>query len=240
MAEAADCRWMPAPLGVACASVTLDQVAAGVPNDGPPDAPLAAMLSDEERMRFGQLRIRKRRIEWLAGRIAAKHALQRLGGGLARDATVRLGADGRPAVHAHRLSISHSRRDAMAAAARMPVGVDTETFDAMRADSLGALIRPSEAQALRRDLGCDPQVARTLAWCLKEALFKATGSGAFAPFAAALQLLGWSAGLARPSWRWDIDHAPPGAPLHEAWQARFGVGRDAAWVLVAPATTSLD
>ncbi|CAG1018043.1 partial 4'-phosphopantetheinyl transferase, partial [Burkholderiaceae bacterium] len=152
------------------------------------------------------------------------------------QASVRTGADGRPVFDASTLSISHSRHEAMAAVARTPIGVDTETFDAMRADSLAALVRPREAEALRRGLGCDLPAARTLAWCLKEALFKATGSGAFAAFAGALQLLQWTRGDPGPEWRWDAACAPADAPAARAWQARFGIGADAAWVLVAPAS----
>ncbi|CAG1019429.1 partial 4'-phosphopantetheinyl transferase, partial [Burkholderiaceae bacterium] len=145
------CRFMAAPEGVACAWVSLDEVADGVPAAGALAAPLAALLSEEERRRYAQLRIRKRRIEWLAGRIAAKHALQRLTGSrrFPSQASVRTGADGRPVFDANTLSISHSRHEAMAAVARTPIGVDTETFDAMRADSLAALVRPREAEVLR-------------------------------------------------------------------------------------------
>lgn len=234
MTEWGNYRWIPAPEGVACACLALEEISAGVPTDGPPCAPLAAMLSDEEFAHFARLRIRKRRVEWLAGRIAAKLALQRLHGcELPRGATVRQDANGRPTLSGTRLSISHSSREAMAAASHVPVGVDTETFDATRAESMSALVRPAEAQALRLGLGCDTQVARTVAWCLKEALFKAAGSGAFHPFAEALQLLGWCDGLTRPSWHWASNGRPLDAPQPQAWQARFGIGQGSAWVMVA-------
>jgi phosphopantetheinyl transferase len=233
------CTWIAAPPGVACASIPLAQVAEGVPAEGPPAQPLAALLSDEEQRRFGELRFRKRRIEWLAGRVAAKFALQRLAGAAAlpREAVVRSGAEGRPALDGAQISISHSRRDAIAAVAHVPVGVDTETFDALAAVSLDALVRPAEADSLRRDLGCDRTAARTLTWCLKEALFKVVGGGAFTPFATALQVVGWEPAQERPLLRWAPEQEPAGAvrPQLAQWRARFGLGSDSAWVLVWPA-----
>lgn len=228
------CRWMPAPTGAACASVPIDVVAAGVPHEGPPAPSLAAMLSKEELDRYAQLRIRKRRVEWLAGRIAAKHALQWLTGApdLPCCTTVRCGPSGRPAFRAAKLSISHSRRDAMAAAAQLPVGIDTETFDALRASSLTALVRPWEVQAVADDIGCDAKAARTLVWCIKEALFKAAGYGGFVRFATALQVRGWPPQLGRPLWRWDPHEPAESRPALSGWRVQHGLGRDAAWVLV--------
>lgn len=228
------CRRLPAPPGVRCVGLRLDEVARGVPDDGPPTPAFAALLSDEELCRFAQLRLRKRRIEWLAGRIAAKQALRHMPVALRhpRQATVRQAADGRPAFEGYALSISHSRREAFAAVSARAVGVDTETFDAMRAESLSALIRPDEAHALARDLGCDLQAARTVAWCLKEALFKAAGGGAFVPFACALQLDGWPAGDISPAWHWHGESARH-LPALDAWRVGFGLERDAAWAIVA-------
>lgn len=235
------CVWVPSPPGVACVSVPIADVAMGTPCDGPPAAMLAAMLSDEERLRYAQLPIRKRRIEWLAGRIAAKHALQRLTGAahLPHDATVRRAPCGRPAFDTATLSISHSGREAMAAAAYVPVGVDTETFDALGATSLDLVVRPWEAHGVSRGLGCDFRAARTLVWCLKEALFKAAGSGGFVRFGVALQVLSWQPGQQRPVWRWDPPESQPAWPTLAAWQACFGWHHDAAWVLVSPMQTRL-
>lgn len=228
---------MPAPEGVFCVSLSIEQVALDAPRAGPPGGALADMLSQEECLRYEQLPVHKRRVEWLAGRVAAKHALQRLQGAalLPRHAAVRSAASGRPAFDGAMLSISHSRRNAMAAAAHGPVGVDTETFDALRADSLSAVIRPWEVDGLRRGLGCDARVGQTLVWCLKEALFKAAGFDGFVPFAAALQVLGWQPELERPLWRWAPGLPCQAWPALGAWQARYGVTNDSAWVLVAAA-----
>lgn len=195
------------------------------------------MFSKEERLRYEQLPVLKRRVEWLAGRIAARHALQRLTGAdwLSHGAQVRRASTGRPAFDGAMLSISHSRRDAMAAVAHGPVGVDTETFDALRADSLSAVIRPWEVDGLCRGLGCDARVGRTLVWCLKEALFKAAGFGGFVPFAEALQVLGWQPQQAQPVWRWAPGPPQQRWPALGDWQTHYGVTDDSAWVLVTGA-----
>ncbi|MDT8997726.1 4'-phosphopantetheinyl transferase superfamily protein [Paucibacter sp. APW11] len=227
-------RALPAPPGVSCVGVGLADVAAALPTQGQPLVALLEQLSDAERQCLARFPLRKRRIEWLAGRLAAKTALQRSSAALPRpdQAEVRQAQDRRPSfAHTH-LSISHSRREALAAVAAQAVGVDTETYDAMRADSLQLLIRDDESQALATDLGCDLQAARTLAWCIKEALFKAAGQGAFASFARALQLQGWRHDQQLPAWRWLSDEIRAPVPSLAPWQLRYGLEAEAAWALV--------
>ncbi len=82
---------------------------------------------------------------------------------------------GRPVFDIATQSISHSRSEAVAV--HMLVEIDTEAYDAVRAESLSMLMGPDEVLAMRHDWGCDACVARTLLWRLKKAMFKATGWG---------------------------------------------------------------
>ena len=230
--------WLPSPPGCVGAALCLDRVAASVPHGAPLHSPLTRLLSDLEQQRFARLPVRKRQIEWLAGRLAAKHALQRLVGipHWPRQFSVSSDAAGRPSFDIARLSISHSRREAVAVAAHGPVGIDTETFDAVRADSLSLLLGPEEVLSVRHDWGCDAQVARTLLWCLKEALFKAAGGGAFVPFAMALRVRGWPPAAAQPVWRWQGALAglqAPAPPVLAHWRADASFTEHAARVLVS-------
>lgn len=231
------CHWLPTPAGMACAALGLDGIAAQVPRDEPLRCPLLPLLHEAERRRFAQFPVHKRRVEWLAGRLAAKHALQRLEDSprWPQQAQVRNGPQGRPAFECAQLSISHNCREAVAVVAHRPVGIDIETYDALRANSLAALLGHDEWRAVQRGWGCDAQVARTLLWCLKEALFKAAGQGGFVHFAMALQVLAWSRTDAQPRWHWRGAPLPDAStPTLAAWRADATLTEHAARVLVSP------
>lgn len=228
------CHRLAAPPGIACTVLALSEVAERLPAD-PQRSTLMQWLSAVEQRRFAELTVRKRRVEWLAGRLAAKHALQALTfeEHWPLQASVFNDAAGRPAFEGATVSISHSRHEAVAAVARVPLGVDTECYDALGADSLAMVLRREEVLAVQADWRCDPRVARTLLWCLKEALFKAAGSGAFMPFATALQVQGWPLGVRQPHWTWQPATAMP--PLHlERWCADAALTAWGARVLVSP------
>ncbi len=229
------CHWLAAPAGIACGALALASVATGLPQDAPHTCPWLQWLSEAERRRFAQLPVHKRRLEWLAGRLAAKQAWQRLHRcpDWPLHTSVRADALGRPRFDDAALSISHSRCEALVAVAHVPVGIDTETFDALRAGSLSVLLRPDEVQAVQRGWQCDAWVARTLLWCLKEALFKATGgAGSFVHFAVALRVHAWSPGDVQPAWAWRSEAER--RPLLAPWRAQASLTGVAARVLVSP------
>ncbi len=183
---------------------------------------LQTYLTEEELLRMRAFPVRKRKIEWLSGRMASKVALLQ-----GRECTrepyemaVRYDTFGRPTLGGYHLSISHSRTEAAAVVAPFPCGVDTETFDAVLADSVSCLISRDEVHTVMAGWSCDPQTARTLLWSLKEALFKALGSGSFPVFATKLRIRRWTASMRQPVWQWkDLQDARPGCHTASAMLA---------------------
>jgi len=183
----------------------------------------------------------KRRKEWLAGRICAKVALQRLlGGRAAPHRAVLREASGKPALHpSHQglrpvhLSISHHRARAVAAVHSAPVGIDIECHQALQRSPLHPLIHPQE-QALTADqLGCSWEAARTVLWCLKEARFKCHGHGSFVPMASRWRVIAWQ--NRQPIWNEPSPGTSPPwchAAGHPIWQVQLHIGPDDACVLV--------
>ncbi|AOZ02124.1 hypothetical protein BKK81_22690 [Cupriavidus sp. USMAHM13] len=207
--------------------------------------PASEWLDAQELDRLQSFALNKRRIEWLGGRLAAKRALGQLyaregwAGRAPRACRVVHHADGRPVFDGMplHLSISHSRQLAMAAVGTEPLGVDVESVDALRADSLVALLRPAEVRVLRQAMGLRTDSARALAWCLKEALFKVVGAGGFARFASALHLAGWQP-PDRPQWQahaLEEEFAVRLAREANRWRAWCAVEAGMAHVLVLPA-----
>lgn len=209
-----------------------------LPLDALPEAPaadwLAQHLHPQELARWSAYGLPKRRREWLAGRLCAKAALRAL---LAPapppHAALRIEPDaaGRPRApgHALHLSISHSRRRAVAAAAALPLGIDTESHEALGAASLEALLTPAEVALTARHFGCGEAAARTLLWCLKEARFKCQGRGGFVGQALAWRLRAWSRDD-QP--RWADAGAWPAPPPGCRWEVRLRLDAQEACVLV--------
>lgn len=145
-------------------------------------------LDAEEAVRHASLRVPKRRVEWLAGRLAAKHSVRahcrRHLGEPPATRDVHVGAvaagphAGQPFVVAPvGLSVSHSAEFAIAACAPGAVGVDLEReralaptlTDLLAADDLGA----SEPSSVSRLDAMGP----ALRWACKEAVLKLSGVG---------------------------------------------------------------
>jgi phosphopantetheinyl transferase len=148
---------------------------------GEPDP---SLLTEDERAIFATLTAERRRSEWWSGRIAARAALEAIGGnGLSILADER-GAprlDGAGAERFH-VSISHGRRIAAGAAtredARFPcIGVDVvDPEDAARI----AKISRRFLSAHEWTLAGEDSGAAMLAWGAREAIAKATSTGMFA------------------------------------------------------------
>lgn len=137
-----------------------------------------------ERSTFDALRYEKRRRDWLAGRVAAKRALQRNTGLSFAQLEVRAEVDGptsgRPVAWiggapAGCLSITHSGDLALATWAPVSVGVDAELVEP-RDESFLALAFSREERA-RIAAAPDRDLRATALWCEKEAYAKYLGVG---------------------------------------------------------------
>ncbi|MFD9073450.1 4'-phosphopantetheinyl transferase family protein [Streptomyces lasiicapitis] len=139
-------------------------------------------LSAEERARAAELPIPKRRLEWLAGRLAVKHGvsayLRRHGGVWVPTREVRVGAvargirAGKPTVNAPvEVGLTHSGDLAVAACGPRPLGIDLERTRQL----------PRElAQLLTLTAPGCPVLATMplpLRWACKEAVLKHFGFG---------------------------------------------------------------
>ena len=162
----------------------------------------AIYLAVEERRQFARLRMRKRRLDWLAGRIVAKRCVLASWphvGPSPRASDIVVGTTdlGEPTlsfagahgeVAAPKISISHGGGIAMAAcswqADRLP-GVDVQPItrrDAAFGKTYFTLAEQSAvAQAVARK-ATRPELAWTVRWALKEAALKALGIGARVDF----------------------------------------------------------
>lgn len=144
---------------------------------------LRALLSPAEARIFARFAYPKRRLEWLGGRLVAKHCLAELEGmgpSLPRHYsayTLLPGASGQPVLTAPaelaavRVSISHSRRYAAAVAtATGPCGIDIQH----KTDRLHTVQERFTSTAELARLTCipDPLVRLTLLWSAKEAVKK--------------------------------------------------------------------
>lgn len=138
---------------------------------------LDRVLSAPERAMFHSFTLAKKRRQWLAGRLAAKAALQ-----IARPASAerfsaisllpQAGRSGPPqAPEGWHLSISHSGQVAAAACARHPLGIDIEARRAFRPAVINRFVSPAELSRLAPVSTNDPRL--TLIWSLKEAALKA-------------------------------------------------------------------
>lgn len=143
-------------------------------------------LSPGEREGLARCRTAKRRREFVAGRLAAHHALHLLEPGAPAEVRARAGgADaGRPVLVPERglaLSISHGSGLAVAALSRGgALGVDLEE----RVDASEAFLEEAFAPGERAGYAavCGAWMdATTAAWALKEAVLKVWGVGLRAP-----------------------------------------------------------
>ncbi|MEM6533779.1 MAG: SDR family NAD(P)-dependent oxidoreductase, partial [Myxococcota bacterium] len=158
---------------------------------------LEKYLSPTERGRFDALKTRKRQLEWLAGRIAAKRLIREVhfsgeGAVVSYAAiTVQTNSLGAPEItivgekgEEPRVSISHSAGVAAALVAREPglaPGIDVEAIES-RSD---AFVRDYFTEFERGQIEREParRDARVTAiWAVKEAIMKSLGIGARVDF----------------------------------------------------------
>lgn len=185
----------------------------------------ARHLSDEESTQADELRLHKRRLEWLAGRLAIKHSVcayqQRHTGMSVRTREIRVSAvregirAGKPTVNAPvEVGLSHSADLAVAACGPRAVGIDLERsrqVPPLLAEILsvdhGSPKSPGTGEDPgRRRLGAMPL---SLRWACKEAVLKHFGFGLRVD-TREVELTRWRSD-GRFSW-----HAGPGLRRHAA------------------------
>ena len=139
-----------------------------------------ALLSDAERARLDGYGEAKRQREFLLGRVAARELLaERLG---CAPPAVPLAVAESGAVDVNdetsdlRVSISHTGKEAVAAVAEQPVGVDLERIR-KRPERLHRFLLAEEERPLLEQLPMPEADAFTLCWALKEAVLKAQRCG---------------------------------------------------------------
>jgi 4'-phosphopantetheinyl transferase len=148
-----------------------------------------ASLAPEEHDRFEGFKLEKRRRDFLAGRIAAKRAVQkRLGLPFSRIAILSddqgaprivIGGEAIPSLF---VSITHADDLAAAAVGTHPIGIDIELVEHRDDSFVDLVFTPAERLALDRFDDRARVVEITVRWCMKEAISKWLGVGLGEPF----------------------------------------------------------
>jgi phosphopantetheinyl transferase len=196
----------------------------------------ARYLHPRERALADALTVEKRRVDFIAGRVAAHRALGRLGLSPSlyilpeRDGA----AAGAPRVHEvaapsplpPALSIAHGGGWAVAvAAANARVGVDIEAIEPRHPSFAAEAFAKGELDGWARALGGAGDAAVvTVAWCVKEALLKLAGCGLRAPLPAMV-----------PAW---LDLARGVIVTEELGECRLALAVDAARALAVVWSTT--
>lgn len=139
---------------------------------------LTECFSPTEQAQYERLPCR-RRVDWLASRLALKHAYQRAGGPRAtREIEVIHDAVGRPAIAGARVrcSLAHAGGGGLGVVGPVPVGADLESAGRYDAPFVQAVADAREI-ALVAEAGVPGGLVPTVAWTLKEAVLKAVGIG---------------------------------------------------------------
>ena len=138
----------------------------------------ARHLVASEKRQLAGYRFPKRRLEWLAGRLAAKNAITRISSVplASREITISTGKQGRPLAATSNgedphISISHSGQHAVGLAARRPCGVDLQEITPALEKIRQRFVRPEEENILPQ-LADAPRTALGLLWSAKESLRK--------------------------------------------------------------------
>ena len=159
-------------------------------------SPAQPVLCGREHAVFGDIEQYPLRVsEWLAGRAAAKAVLRSAFGLDPRFTEVLPRESGAPEVHVRGaldptvfLNITHTRKYAVAAAARFPVGVDVcDDADGHRLERIARRVF-SEGEADQCQAHASPQ-HQAAVWALKEAVLKLRIGGVFDPGAKSVRVL---------------------------------------------------
>jgi 4'-phosphopantetheinyl transferase len=148
----------------------------------------AGSLCAAEREVFAGLVVEKRASDWLAGRIAAKRAVQRMTGLSFRRIEIVVDGLGRPGVTVSGgaevfVSISHSGGVAVATAATEPIGIDIERVEPRDQSFEELVLTPADRAEVAGLRGREREDRLTRIWSEKEAYAKLDGRGLRIPFA---------------------------------------------------------
>jgi phosphopantetheinyl transferase len=152
-------------------------------------------LGPRETQLLAQMPWPHRRSEWLHGRRVAKELLQQAFGLVPHRTEVLPAESEAPEVHVDGvrrrdlvINISHTRRYAVAAASRFPVGVDVcDDEDGRRLPRIARrVMSPGEAEACGAFTSAGSQAA---VWAIKEAVLKLHIGGVFDPGARSVRVL---------------------------------------------------
>jgi phosphopantetheinyl transferase len=158
---------------------------------GEPEVP----LGPREKALLGEMPWPHRRSEWLHGRQVAKELLEQAFALEPHRTEVLPAASEAPEVHVDGvrrtdliINISHTRRYAVAAAARFPVGVDVcDDEDGLRLPRIARrVMSPGEAEDCGAFTSTQTQAA---VWAIKEAVLKLRIGGVFSPGARSVRVL---------------------------------------------------
>ena len=137
-------------------------------------------LADDERRRARAFAHPARRRQFALGRLAARTLAADVLGGAPQSVALGVADDGAPTLPGAHVSIAHTGRGAdvaaLAAVARVPVGVDIERI-APRRDTLWRRLLGPDEHGLLDALGGPTDEAQTLLWVLKESVLKAQRTG---------------------------------------------------------------
>jgi phosphopantetheinyl transferase len=148
----------------------------------------ASVLTRTELDEFRRFAVEKRRVEWLAGRLATRSAYVRFSGGAGAEGSgERLSVlndahrapflSGRPDL---RLSISHSHEYAVAVIAPFPIGIDIEKIEPRPSALIDYFFSGDEMELIRRNSlrAEETDTLITMLWSRKEAVSKVVRRGA--------------------------------------------------------------
>jgi phosphopantetheine--protein transferase-like protein len=187
--------------GTALSMIEISSVRSWADAEGEPG--YCSLLSTRELACLNSMRVKKRRLDFLSGRIAGKHAVKRLlaarngvrpdtGTGELRlsDIEIRRTVTGAPRVFINdspemvRVSISHSPRFAVSAVCSgeeyRGIGIDIEKIERRDESILAVAFRMQEIKAMRERADKDGKSLDdciTHYWSLKEAALKSMGIG---------------------------------------------------------------
>lgn len=170
-----------------------DVQAVSIPEVWADRARLLEPLSAAERATFDGFHVDKRKQDWLAGRIAAKCAVERATGLPMSRIEIRVDTigptRGRPYAAIRDkdtilgvLSITHAGWVAAATFSSLPVGLDLELVIPRDESFENLAFLPEERAAWSHLTGAARDFAVTRAWCFKEAISKWRGIGLTVPF----------------------------------------------------------
>lgn len=147
---------------------------------------LSEELTEQEKEQYTRFKHKKRRLEWLSGRIVSKAAVRMYSGKdilLPVNITVQNFSDNSPyaadnsgrAVTLPYISISHSCNIAAAAAAAVPgIGIDVEKINRSISEIAEDFCADSELELVISATAFSRETALTVIWAVKEACCKAT------------------------------------------------------------------